>query len=111
MNIKEQKAKEYAEKAYPYTESMRFQCETHYEAGWDESLKNQWVSTEERLPQLYEKVLVMIEYEGEIQIHDYTYMGIDLVYGISKIIAWMPVPSFDEILQANKDVLKRLKDM
>ena len=26
------------------------------------------------------------------------------------IIAWMPIPSFDDIWDANKDVLKRLKD-
>ena len=26
------------------------------------------------------------------------------------VIAWMPIPSFDEILEANKDVLERLKD-
>lgn len=26
------------------------------------------------------------------------------------IIAWMPIPSFDEILEANKDVLQRLKE-
>ncbi len=25
-------------------------------------------------------------------------------------ILWMPIPSFDEILNANKDVLKRLKE-
>jgi hypothetical protein len=30
-------------------------------------------------------------------------------YGGEKIIAWMPIPSFDEILEANKDVFKRLK--
>lgn len=25
-------------------------------------------------------------------------------------IAWMPIPSFDEIIEANKDVLKRIKE-
>ena len=25
-------------------------------------------------------------------------------------IAWMPIPSFDEILEANKDVLERIKE-
>lgn len=39
MDIKEQKAKEYAEKNYPYTEDMRFQCKTHFEAGWDEAME------------------------------------------------------------------------
>ena len=31
-------------------------------------------------------------------------------FGNSKIIAWMPIPSFDKILEDNKDVLQRLKD-
>lgn len=26
------------------------------------------------------------------------------------VIAWMPIPSFDEILEQSKDALKRLKD-
>lgn len=26
------------------------------------------------------------------------------------IIMWMPIPSFDEIIEANKDVLKRIKE-
>lgn len=25
-------------------------------------------------------------------------------------IAWMPIPSFDEILEANRDVLERIKE-
>lgn len=25
-------------------------------------------------------------------------------------VAWMPIPSFDEILEANKDVLERIKE-
>lgn len=29
---------------------------------------------------------------------------------IDDVVWWMPIPSFDEILEANKDVLQRLKD-
>lgn len=29
---------------------------------------------------------------------------------IDDVIAWFPIPSFDEILEANKDVLQRLKE-
>ena len=25
-------------------------------------------------------------------------------------VAWMPIPSFDEILEANRDVLERIKE-
>lgn len=28
---------------------------------------------------------------------------------IDDVVAWFPIPSFDEILEANKDVLERLK--
>lgn len=29
---------------------------------------------------------------------------------IDDVVAWMPIPSFDEILEANRDVLKRIKE-
>lgn len=41
MELKKQKAKEYARNCYPYNEEMQFQCEYHYESGWDEALKSQ----------------------------------------------------------------------
>jgi len=28
---------------------------------------------------------------------------------IDDVVAWMPIPSFDEILEANRDVLERIK--
>ena len=71
-----------------------------YEVGWDAALRSQWVVPRDRMPQIWQNVLVMIEYEGTIQIYRYIYLG----------GAWMPIPSFDDIWDANKDVLKRLKD-
>ena len=29
---------------------------------------------------------------------------------IDDVVAWMPIPSFDDILEANKDVLERIKE-
>lgn len=29
---------------------------------------------------------------------------------IEDVICWMPIPSFDDILEANRDVLKRIKE-
>ena len=29
---------------------------------------------------------------------------------IDDVVAWFPIPSFDEILEANKDVLERIKE-
>ena len=55
--------------------------------------------------------IVMIEYEGNIQIHSTMYVWEDnWTFADVKIIAWMPIPSFDDILEANNGVLERLKD-
>lgn len=123
MDKKEKKAKEYADWSHKLVEEFyQKKCAEHdfyykkadiqlaFQAGWDEALKNKWIKAKDELPKLYERVLVMFEYEGEVQIHDHTYMGGNFIYGASKIIAWMPIPSFDDILRDNKDVLKRLKD-
>lgn len=74
-------------------------------AGWDEALKNQWVNVKDRTPQKNEKVFVLYEYNGSIMIDTDVYFG-EFFYKIqgriwnfggSKILAWMPIPSFDEI--------------
>lgn len=31
-------------------------------------------------------------------------------FDLEDVVAWMPIPSFDEILEANKDVLERIKE-
>ena len=36
-----------------------------------------------------------------------------LIYGfgyVYDVVGWMPIPSFDEILEANRDVLERIKE-
>lgn len=89
-----------------------------YLNGWDEALKIQWIMVDERKPKKNEKVFVLFEYNGMVGIDTDVYFGDDFYnfykyrvwnYGGEKIIAWMPIPSFDEILEANKDVFKRLK--
>lgn len=70
-----------------------------------------WISVEERLPNYKEEVLVLYEYEGIIQIQQGFYLGEkDWKFGSNKILAWMPIPSFNEILEANRDVLERIKE-
>lgn len=70
-----------------------------------------WISVEERLPDYLEKVLVLYEHKGEIQIQQNSYLGEkDWKFGSNKILAWTPIPSFDEILEANRDVLERIKE-
>lgn len=120
MNTKEQRAAEYADSIPQFDERKKY-CIEDFCAGWDAALKSQWIKVEDRLPKENEKVFVLYEYKGSILIGTDTYFGEDFykMYQISntwncggeKIIAWMPIPSFEEILQANKDVLMRLKDM
>lgn len=111
MIMKEQKSKEYAKEQYPYTEEMRFQCEQHFEAGWDEALRSQWVNVKEGLPEYGTLVFVVYKYKEEFQVNQSVYLGEDVwKFGDSNIIAWMPIPSFADILRDNKYVLKRLKD-
>lgn len=70
-----------------------------------------WISVEERLPNYKEEVLVLYEYKGEIQIQQNPYLGEkDWKFGSNKILAWLPIPSFDEILEVNRDVLERIKE-
>ena len=88
-----------------------------------------WISVKEQLPEDNENIIIMCEhgaifngvyFDGEWfcmdgYIHD-TYKGNPIYSSMSSIpsswepIAWMPIPSFDQILEANKDVLQRMKE-
>lgn len=66
-----------------------------------------WVNVNERLPEEFEDVLVLFEHKGKPMIQTDVYFG--GIYGCwkfgeDKILAWMPIPPFDDILEANKDV-------
>lgn len=39
-----------------------------------------------------------------------SYPGKGLTRRDIKVICWQPIPSFDEILEANRDVLERIKE-
>lgn len=112
---------------YPYDElDMR----NAFEEGvkW-QSKQSPWISVEERLPEDNENIIIMCEhgaifngtyYNGvwfsmDGYIHD-LYKGNPIYSSMSSIpplwepVAWIPIPSFDQILEANKDVLQRIKD-
>lgn len=102
--------------------------------------KSPWISVKERLPEKpeYDWVLVIVrdkrdDFIGIPQIgelrsdgfwHTVTsdsfntpdfmriYNTTDALGEILKqeVVAWMPIPSFDETLEANKDVLKQIKE-
>ena len=108
-------------------------------AEW-QAKQSPWISVEERLPEKpeYDWVLVIVRDKrdgfigipqiGELRSdgfwHTVTsdsfntpdfrriYNTTDALGEILKqeVVAWMPVPSFDEILEANRDVLERIKE-
>jgi hypothetical protein len=78
-------------------------------AEW-QSKQSPWISVNERLPEELESVLVGTNYEGRYYYEVAFVMNGKWVCHNSKPIYWMPIPSFDEILEANRDVLERIKE-
>lgn len=127
MGKKEEQAREYAKSRYGNNgyetgnEIAKVQaCTVGYIAGWDEALKSQWVNVKEQQPAANELVLCrMVSNEAIVSGYIYSEGGKWRVatlpnfefedYGGYECDYWMPIPSFEDILEANKDVLKRLK--
>lgn len=131
---KEQQAKEYADWAHKLVEEFYGRkCAEHdfyykkadvqlaFEAGWDEALKSQWVNVKEKQPDPNELVLCrMVSNEAIVSGYIYsdgrkwrvaTLPNFEFAdYGGYECDYWMQIPTIDEILEANKDVLKRLKE-
>lgn len=78
-------------------------------AQW-QSKQSPWISVKERLPEELESVLVGTNYEGRYYYEVAFVMNGKWVCHNSKPIYWMPIPSFDDILEANRDVLERIKE-
>lgn len=97
-------------------------------AGWH-ARQSPWISVEERLPEENEDIVIMCEHGAIFNgtycngvwfcmdgyIHDMykdnpIYSSMSSIPPLWKPVAWMPIPSFDEILEANRDVLERIKE-
>ena len=80
-----------------------------YEAGTKQS---PWISVEERLPEtndgqsLYEVIVVTSDRRFLVVINT----EVEHLVGLLGVTHWMPIPSFDEILETNRDVLERIKE-
>lgn len=96
-------------------------------AEW-QSKQSPWISVKERLPEENENIIIMCEHGAIFNgtycngvwfcmdgyIHDIyksnpIYSSMSSIPSLWEPVAWMPIPSFDDILEANKDILERIK--
>lgn len=84
-------------------------------AEW-QSKQSPWISVKERLPEEGQKVFVLTMCCGVSRILIERFYKINAfdkdnrwIFGNSIVLAWFPIPSFDDILEENRDVLKRIK--
>lgn len=80
-------------------------------AEW-QSKQSPWISVEDAIPNELAKGMCQVKYvDGSIdemamrEVDKWIYPYIKTGY----VTHWKPIPSFDEILEANKDVLERIK--
>ncbi len=109
----EEAAREYADRNWP---NGRFNCtsEVSFIAGAEwQSKQSPWVSVKERLPEENKEYLVVLDnrvvYVAQYNKNNKSW----LIYGTGytyNVVAYMPIPSFDEILEANRNVLERIKE-
>lgn len=81
-------------------------------ADW-QSKQLPWISVKERLPEENQEYLVVLDNRA-VYVALYNKNNKSwLIYGTGytyKVVAYMSIPSFDEILEANRDVLERIKE-
>lgn len=95
---------------YPYDDIDMINA---FEAGaeWHAN-QSPWINVEERLPEtndgqsLYEVIVVTSDRRFLVVINT----EVEHLVGLLGVTHWMPIPSFDEILEGNRDVLERIKE-
>ena len=104
-----------------YYSSRNVKCPFILGAEW-QSKQSPWISVKERLPEPNKLVLCRMVSNGAI-VSGYIvvspgrspYVATDGGFEFEdwndyECDMWMPIPSFDEILEANRDVLERIKE-
>ena len=78
-----------------------------------QSKQSPWISVEDVIPNKQAKGMCQVKFvDGSIdemamrEVNKWIYPYIKTGY----VTHWRPIPSFDEILEANKDVLERIKE-
>ena len=108
-----EKAKqEYIEKHVSRNEYASFGEAFIAGAEW-QAKQSPWISVEDAIPNKQAKGMCQVKYvDGSIdemamrEVNKWIYPYIKTGY----VTHWKPIPSFDEILEANKDVLERIKE-
>ena len=81
-------------------------------AEW-QAKQSPWISVKERLPEEKQRVLVVrnsgLICESCCNLRNKSWLIYRFGY-VYDVVVWMPIPSFDEILEANRDVLERIKE-
>lgn len=85
-------------------------------AEW-QSKQSPWISVKDRLPEAFEPNLILLK-DGQVRVAALDFQitcfwydrEADESFDLEDVVAFMPIPSFDEILEANKDVLDRIKE-
>ena len=79
-------------------------------AEW-QSKQSPWISVKERLPEdTNEKLVALEDYNEDMEYHFWYDCAASESYHRDDVIYWMSIPSFDEILESNRDVLERIKE-
>ena len=119
QTVEEEAAKEYYErKIHLAKDIFRPRIIDVFKSGAEwQAKQSPWISVEERLPEEGQKVFVLVMCYGTPCIREEKFCrnsNLDKkgmwIHGNSIVLAWFPTPSFDEILEANKDVLERIKE-
>lgn len=114
MKTVEEAAREYCNNNFPYSEYLDLTVETAFEAGAEwQSKQSPWISVEDAIPNKQAKGMCQVKFvDGSIdemamrEVNKWIYPYINTGY----VTHWRPIPSFDEILEVNKDVLERIKE-
>ena len=85
-------------------------------AEW-QSKQSPWISVKERLPEAFEPNLILLK-DGQVRVASLDFQitcfwydrEADESFDLEDVVAFMPIPSFDDILEANRDVLERIKE-
>lgn len=98
-------------------EDLESHIKVAFKTGYEwQAKQSPWISVEERLPDDIPGVpLIVILEDGKngyynvryTDNHEFVTMDGRLLRNVAY---WQPIPSFDEILEANKDVLERIKE-